>query len=379
MWASKKLRRPVKWVASRSESMLNDHHAREMVYYGELALDESGKILALRSKSLFQMGAYFVGAALAAGAFSIRFVPAAYDIQTMHIMSQGVFTNTSQSGPYRGAGRPEAAYFMERLIEHAARQIGMEPAEIRRRNLIPTNKLPYTTPTHWVYDSGEFVRLMDKCIEHSDWKGYAARKRESQKNGKLRGRAVSFYIEFGGIFNERMELKFDPSGALTVYGGTHSHGQGHATVFAQLAHEMLGVPFEQIRYVQGDTAQVQIGRGTYGARSMVVGGNALKAAADDMIEKGKKLAAAMMEADAGDIEFKEGTFVVTGTDKKIKLVDVAKASYAPMGPLTGKFGIGLDSDRQLRSDAAEPSQRLACGRARGRSGNRRTSRSTASS
>jgi aerobic carbon-monoxide dehydrogenase large subunit len=343
MWASKRLRRPVKWVASRSESMLNDHHGREMVYYGELALDEHGKILALRSKSLFQMGAYFVGAALAAGAFSIRFVPAAYDIQTMHLMSQGVFTNTSQSGPYRGAGRPEAAYFMERLIEHAANVTGIDRAEIRRKNLIPPNRLPYTTPTHWVYDSGEFVRLMDKCMADSDWKGYAARQRDSKKAGRLRGRSVCFYIEFGGIFNDRMELKFDPSGALTVYGGTHSHGQGHATVFAQLAHELLGVPFETIRYVQGDTAQVQIGRGTYGARSAVVGGNALKKAADEMIEKGKQRAAAMMEADAGDIEFKEGSYRVKGTDKAVALVDVAKASYAPMGPLTGKFGIGLDS------------------------------------
>src|SRR3954451_1194356 len=343
MWASKRVRRPVKWTATRSESMLNDHHAREMVYYGELALDEHGKILALRSKSLFQMGAYFVGAALAAGAFSIRFVPAAYDIQTMHLMSQGVFTNTSQSGPYRGAGRPEAAYFMERLIEHAARQIGMEPAEIRRRNLIPTIKLPYTTPTHWVYDSGEFTRLMELCIENSDWKGYPARQRESKKNGKLRGRSVAFYIEFGGIFNDRMDMKFDPSGSLTIYGGTHSHGQGHATVFAQLAHGLLGVPFELIRYVQGDTAQVAMGRGTYGARSMVVGGNALKFAADQMIEKGKKIAAAMMEADAGDLEFKDGSFRVTGTDKAIGLVDVAKATYAPMGPIAGKFGIGLDA------------------------------------
>jgi carbon-monoxide dehydrogenase large subunit len=343
VWAARKLRRPVKWVASRSESMLNDHHAREMVYYGELALDEHGKILALRSKSLFQMGAYFVGAALAAGAFSIRFVPAAYDIQTMHLMSQGVFTNTSQSGPYRGAGRPEAAYFMERLIEHAAHITGIDRAEIRRRNLIPPNKLPYTTPTHWVYDSGEFVRLLDKCMADSDWKGFAARQRESKKSGKLRGRSVCFYIEFGGIFNDRMELKFDPSGALTVYGGTHSHGQGHATVFAQLAHELLGVPFEQIKYVQGDTAQVAIGRGTYGARSAVVGGNALKKAADEMIEKGKQRAAAMLEADSGDIEFKDGSYRVKGTDKVVALVDVAKASYAPMGPLTGKFGIGLDS------------------------------------
>ena len=343
VWASRKLKRPVRWLASRSEAMQTDHHGREMVYYGELALDEHGKILGLRSKSLFQMGAYFVGAALAAGAFSLRFVPQAYDIQTMHIMSQGLFTNTSQSGPYRGAGRPEAAYFMERLIEHAAHEIGMEPAEIRRRNLIPPGKLPYTTPTHWVYDSGEFSRLMDHCIEISDPKGYAARKKASEKTGKLRGRAVSFYIEFGGIFNERMDLRFDPSGALSIFGGTHSHGQGHATVFAQMVHEWLGVPFEQIRYVQGDTAQVAIGRGTYGARSMVVGGNALKAAADTIIEKGKKLAADMMEADVGDIEFKDGQYRVTGTDKTMSIVDVAKASYAPMGPLTDKFGVGLES------------------------------------
>lgn len=343
IWASKKLRRPVKWVSTRSEAMLNDHHAREMVYYGELALDEHGKILGLRSKSLFQMGAYFVGSALAAGAFSIRFVPAAYDIQTMHIMSQGVFTNTSQSGPYRGAGRPEAAYFMERLIEHAAHVTGIDRAEIRRRNLIPEAKLPYTTPTHFVYDSGEFVRLMDKCMDDSDWKGYAARQRATQTKGMLRGRSVCFYIEFGGIFNDRMDMKFDPSGSLTIYGGTHSHGQGHATVFAQIAHEMLGVPYEQIRYVQGDTAQVAMGRGTYGARSMVVGGNALKFAADNMIEKGRKIAAAMMEADAGDLEFKDGSYRVTGTDKAIKLVDVAKATYAPMGPIAGKFGVGLDA------------------------------------
>ena len=342
-WAARRLRRPVKWVATRSESMLTDHCGREMVYYGELALDEHGKILALRAKCLFQLGAYFVGAALAAGAFSVRFIPAAYDIQTMHIMSQGLFTNTSQSGPYRGAGRPEAAYFAERMIEHAARVIGMEPAEIRRRNLIPPEKLPYATPTLWNYDSGEFQRLMDKCIELSDWKGFAARKKASEKSGKLRGRAVSYYIEFGGIFNERMDLRFDPGGTLTVLGGTHSHGQGHATVFAQCVHEWLNVPLEDIRYVQGDTAAVPIGRGTYGARSAMVGGNALKAASDAIIEKGKQLAAAMMEADAADLEFKDGEYRVVGTDKAVSIVDVAKASYAPAGPITDKFGVGLEA------------------------------------
>jgi aerobic carbon-monoxide dehydrogenase large subunit len=343
LWAARRIGRPVKWVSTRSESMLTDHSGREMVYYGELALDERGKILALRARCLFQLGAYFVGAALAAGAFSLRFIPEAYDIQTMHIMSQGLFTNTSQSGPYRGAGRPEAAYFMERLIEHAAVTIGMEPAEIRRRNLIPPGKLPYATPTLWNYDSGEFQRLMDKCIELSDWNGFAARRKASEAEGKLRGRAVSYYIEFGGIFNERMDLRFNPDGTLNVLAGTHSHGQGHATVFAQLVHERIGVPFEAIRYVQGDTAQVPIGRGTYGARSATVGGNALLKAADAIIEKGKPMAAAMMEADIADIEFKDGQFRVVGTDKAIGITDLAKAAYAPMGPLTDKFGVGLES------------------------------------
>jgi carbon-monoxide dehydrogenase large subunit len=343
LWAARRISRPVKWVSTRSESMLTDHSGREMIYYGELALDERGNILALRARCLFQLGAYFVGAALAAGAFSLRFIPEAYDIQTIHIMSQGLFTNTSQSGPYRGAGRPEAAYFMERLIEHAAVTIGMEPAEIRRRNLIPPGKLPYATPTLWNYDSGEFQRLMDKCIELSDWNGFAARRKASEAEGKLRGRAVSYYIEFGGIFNERMDLRFNPDGTLNVLAGTHSHGQGHATVFAQLVHERIGVPFEAIRYVQGDTAQVPIGRGTYGARSATVGGNALLKAADAIIEKGKPMAAAMMEADIADIEFKDGQFRVVGTDKAIGITDLAKAAYAPMGPLTDKFGVGLES------------------------------------
>ena len=361
LWAARRLRRPVKWVASRSESMLTDHCGREMVYYGELALDEHGKILALRARCLFQLGAYFVGAGLAAGAMSVRFIPEAYDFQTMHILSQGLFTNTSQSGPYRGAGRPEAAYFMERLIEHAARVIGIDPAEIRRRNLIPPNKLPYATPTLWNYDSGEFQRLMDKCIELSDWNGYAARKKASQNAGKLRGRAVSYYIEFGGIFNERMEVRFDPGGTLTILGGTHSHGQGHATVFAQLVHEWLGVPLQDIRYVQGDTAQVPIGRGTYGARSAVVGGNALKVASDALVAKGKQLAAAMMEADAADLEFEDGQYRVVGTDKAITLTDVAKASYAPMGPLTDKFGVGLEASGSYSANPpSHPNGAHAC-------------------
>ena len=343
LWASRKVGRPVKWTATRSESMLTDHAGRDHVTYGEMALDANGKILGIKARSLFNVGAYFVGAAMVVGAFSLRFMPEAYDVQNIFVATTGLFTNTSQNGPYRGAGRPEAAYFTERLIEHAARQIGIDSAEIRRRNLIPEAKIPYSTPTFWTYDSGEFNRLLDKCVEASDWHGFAARRKESEKHGKLRGRGVSYYIEFGGIFNDRMDIKFDPGGSLTIFAGTHSHGQGHATVFAQIAHELLGVPFEEIRFVQGDTAQVAMGRGTYGARSAVVGGSALKLAADAMIEKGKSLASAMMEADAADIEFKEGSYRVAGTDKSISIVDVAKASYAPMGPLTKQFGVGLEA------------------------------------
>src|SRR5262245_31447542 len=342
LWSSKKLRRPVKWVATRSESMMTDHTGRDLISDGEIALDEKGKILAIRSQSLFQIGAYFVGPGMVSGLFSLRFIPEAYDVQTIHIVCRGIFTNTPQAGPYRGAGRPEAAYFTERLIEHAAKQIGMDVADIRRVNLIAPDKFPYNTPTLYTYDSGEFARLLDKCVEMADWKGYAKRKRESEKNGKLRGRSVCYYIEFGGIFNDRMDIRFDPGGAVTILGGTHSHGQGHATVFAQCVHEWLGVPFESIRYVQGDTAQVGFGRGTYGARSAVVGGSALKRAADTIIEKAKPMAAAMMEADKGDIEFKEGNFKVAGTDKAIPLTEVAKASFAPMGPFA-KFGIGLEA------------------------------------
>jgi carbon-monoxide dehydrogenase large subunit len=361
LWAARRLRRPVKWTATRSESMLTDHAGRDHVCYGEMALDENGKILGIRARCLFNVGAYFVGAAMVVGAFSLRFIPEAYDVQNIFIATTGLFTNTAQNGPYRGAGRPEAAYFTERLIEHAARQIGIDPAEIRRRNLIPPNKLPYNTPTMFTYDSGEFGRLLEKCIQASDPKGYAVRRKVSEQAGKLRGRAVSYYIEFGGIFNDRMDLRFDPGGSLTILAGTHSHGQGHATVFAQIVHELLSVPFEDIRFVQGDTAQVAMGRGTYGARSAVVGGSALKAAADGIIEKGKGMASALMEADVADIEFKDGRYRVAGTDKSIALTDVAKAFYAPMGPLSAKFGVGLEASGSFNPEPpSHPNGAHAC-------------------
>jgi carbon-monoxide dehydrogenase large subunit len=306
-----------------------------------MALDADGRILAIRAQARHAVGAYFIGAGLVPTVFAMRFIPGPYDVQAIHVMAQGLFTNTSPIGPYRGAGRPEAVYVTERLLDQAARRIGIDRDEIRRRNLIPMERLPYTTQTHYSYDSGEFHRLMALCMERADWPGYAARCAASAAAGKLRGRAITYYIEQGGVFNERMELRFDPGGSVTIVAGTFSHGQGHATTFAQMVSDWLGVPFETIRFVQGDTDKVPFGRGTYAARSSMLGGCALRAAADVVIEKARHMAAALMEAAAEDVEFAEGAFRIAGTDRAMTMTDVAKAFYYPMG-ITDKFGVGLE-------------------------------------
>jgi carbon-monoxide dehydrogenase large subunit len=341
LWAARRCGRPVKWTATRSESLLLDNHARDQVVYGELALDENGKFLAIRSTAYQALGAYWWAAATAPLFWSLMFIPSLYDVQTIDIKTSAVFTNTTPTSVYRGAGRPEAIYLIERLVERAAQVTGIDRVELRRRNLIKPESLPYHTPTHHTYDSGEFEKLMDICLKLSDWNGFAARRKESERRGKLRGRAVTPYIELGGVFNERMEIRFDPGGMVTIIAGTHSHGQGHATAFAQLVAEWLGVPFEAINYIQGDTEKVMFGRGTFAARSSLVGGNALRNAADVVIARGKEMAAALMEAAPGDIEFKAGTYAVIGTDKRMSIGDVARAFFAPAGPVLN-LGLGLD-------------------------------------
>jgi len=341
LWAAKRCGRPVKWTATRSESLLCDNHARDQVVYGELCLDANGKFLAIRSKAYQALGAYWWGAATAPLFWSLMFIPSLYDVQTIDISTSAVFTNTAPTSVYRGAGRPEAIYLIERLIERAAQVTGIDRVELRRRNLIKPDALPYHTPTHHSYDSGEFEKMMDKCLALSDWDGFAARRKASERQGKLRGRAVTPYIELGGILNERMELRFDPGGMVTIIAGTHSHGQGHATAFAQLVAEWLGVPFEAINYIQGDTDKVTFGRGTFAARSSLVGGNALRVAADAVIARGREMAGALMEAAPADIEFKAGTYTVVGTDKRMSIADVARAFFAPVGPVL-KLGLGLD-------------------------------------
>lgn len=349
LWASRRCGRPVKWTETRSEAFLSDTHGRDQVVHGELALDGGGKILALRVQGLHAMGSHIVGAAIVVPVYASRLVPGVYEIPAAHIVSKAVFTNTTPLAPYRGAGRPEATYLIERLIDRAADITGLDPAEIRRRNYIPPAKMPYKTLTGMTYDSGDFVRVMDDCLKLGEWNGFAGRAAASKKAGKLRGRGLAYFIEEASVFNDRMDLRFDPSGMVTILAGTHSHGQGHATTYAQMVSEWLGIPFEQIRFLQGDTDAVPMGRGTYGSRSMMVGGNALKKAADAIIEKAKGMAAHLMEAAPADIEFKDGQFRIAGTDRSMPLAAVAKAFYRPMF-LPPQFGVGLEASGSFASE-----------------------------
>ena len=357
----------MKWVATRTESLLGDNHGRDQLISAEMALDDNGKILAIRAQALHAVGAYVTNAGVVPVLCALRNIPNVYVVPAMLVASKATFTHTTPLGPYRGAGRPEASYVIERLMDEAAHKLKMDPVELRRRNYIAPSAMPYNTtanwtvgaPVGWTYDSGEFAKLTDRAIELSEWQGFQKRKQQSEANGKLRGRSLIYYLEDSGVFNERMEIRFDPSGMVTIVAGTHSHGQGHATTYAQLASDWLGVPFESIRLVQGDTDAVSFGRGTYASRSAMLGGSALRAASDAIIEKAKPLAAHLLEAAAADLEFKQGKFNVVGTDRGIPLVDVAKAFYRPVGPTT-KFGAGLDASGSSNAPPTFPNGCHVC-------------------
>jgi carbon-monoxide dehydrogenase large subunit len=342
LWASRKCDRPVKWIATRSESLLSDTGGRDQIVHGELAFDDQGKILGIRAHALQAVGAYIAPAGLVPSIFSLRFIPGAYDVQAVHVMTRGVFTNTSPTGPYRGAGRPEATYLIERMLDAAANQLGIDQAEIRRRNFIGLDSFPYSTATHFTYDSGDFLRVLNRCTELADWDGFAARREVSESRGLRRGRGLAYFIEQGGVFNDRMELRFDPGGSVTIVAGTFSHGQGHETTYSQMVSEWLGIPFELIRFIQGDTDKVPFGRGTYAARSSMVGGSALRKAADAIIERATPMAADLLQVASSDLEFVDGTFKVVGGKQAIGLMDVARAFYYPMG-ITDRHGVGLEA------------------------------------
>jgi carbon-monoxide dehydrogenase large subunit len=341
LWASRRCGCPVKWTGTRSEALLGDTHARDQIVEGEIALDDHGKILAVRARSMQALGAYTCSTMTPTIFSALRFIPSVYDIGVIDVSSQAVFTHTNPVAGYRGAGKPESIYFIERMIDQAAKQLGFDPVDIRRRNLLSPQSLPHTTPTGPVYDSGEFEAVMDGALALADAAGFDARRAQSVQRGRLRGRGLSNYIESAGVVNDRMELRFDPGGTLSIVSGLHSHGQGHATAFTQLASEWLGVQFSDIRFVQGDTDQVPFGRGTYAARSALLGGCALRVAADAIVEKAKPMAAKLLEAAAADIEFAKGAFRVLGTDREISMNEVARAFYKPAG-LTG-FSVGLEA------------------------------------
>ena len=343
-WACRKVNRPVKWTADRSEAFMADAHGRDHVSKAEMALDENGKFLALRVHTTANLGAYLSTFATMVPSYLYAFLLAGqYSTPLIYSEVKAVFTNTAPVDASRGAGRPEATYLVERLVDVCAADMGLEPAEIRRRNFIPKDAFPYQTPVVQCYDSGDYEAALDQALELSDYAGFAARAAQAKERGKLRGIGFSSYVEACGIAPsaavgqlgggvglwESAQVRFNPTGNVQVFTGTHSHGQGHETTFAQLVCDQLGVPFENIDVIHGDTARTQFGMGTYGSRSLAVGGVAIAKACDKLIAKGRKIAAHAMEAAEEDIEFAGGNYTVAGTDKSMNIAEVAFTAYVP--------------------------------------------------
>ncbi|HFQ15633.1 MAG TPA: xanthine dehydrogenase family protein molybdopterin-binding subunit [Rhodobacteraceae bacterium] len=341
-FAAKQLKRPVKWRASRSESFITDAQGRDHVTKIELALDEEGHFLAIRTDTLANMGAYLSTFSTSVPTWLHGTLMAGnYKTPLIYVNVRAVFTNTVPVDAYRGAGRPEATFQLERVIDKAAREMGIDPVEIRRRNFI--TEFPYATPVALEYDTGDYVATMDKLEEIADLAGFEARAAESKARGKLRGLGVNCYIEACGIapsnlvgqlgaragLYESATVRVNATGGLVVMTGSHSHGQGHETTFPQVIAEMIGIDPGQVEIVHGDTANAPMGMGTYGSRSIAVGGSAMVRATEKIIAKAKKIAAHLMEASEGDIELKDGQFSVAGTDKSVAWGDVTLAAYVP--------------------------------------------------
>ena len=340
LWASRRVGRPVKWVGTRSEAMLTDTQGRGQEVEVEVAATRTGKLLGIRAEAWTNLGAYFWGTATPPLFFSMQLVPNIYDVPAVDLTNHAVFTNTPPMSVYRGAGRPEAAFLTERMMDELAAELGIGQVEIRKINALRADAMPCTTPTGMTYDSGDFAGMIDGAVAGSDWAGYAARAEASRAAGRLRGRSLISYIELAGVMNERMEIRFEPDGTLSILAGTHSHGQGHATVFSEMVAEWLSIPLASIRYIQGATDKVLIGRGTFAARSSMLGGTALLKAKDALLDRARDMAAKVLQADKGDIEFADGIFKVANTNKAIPLVEVAKLFYLPAGP-ANLLGIGL--------------------------------------
>jgi aerobic carbon-monoxide dehydrogenase large subunit len=322
------LGRPVKWTDERSGSFVSDTHGRDHDMTAELALDRAGNFLAVRLTGYGNLGATY-GAPGPSTRNAQRNTLGVYKTPLIEVNTKCVFTNTTPVGAYRGAGRPEANYYMERLVDTAAREMGIDQLELRRRNHIPPEAMPYKSPNGTTYDSGDFTNLLDKAVALADWHGFPKRKEESRARGKRCGRGISDYLELTGPPGREMGgIRFEPNGDVTIVTGTLDYGQGHWTPFAQVLAARLGIPFQRIRLLQGDSDELIAGGGTGGSKSLIVSGNAIVGAADKVIERGKQIAAHVLEAAAADIEFRSGRFVIAGTDRSVGLIDLAAKIHA---------------------------------------------------
>lgn len=341
-WASRRLGIPIKWTAERSESFLADAHGRDHFTEAALAMDAEGHFLGLHVKTKANLGAYLSTFASSVPTFLYGTLLAGqYKTPAIYVEVDAVLTNTAPVDAYRGAGRPEATYVLERLVEIAAMEMNLSPVEIRKRNFI--EDFPYQTPVALEYDTGNYAQTLDKALKLADWSGFEKRKAEAQSRGKLRGIGLSCYIEACGLAPSQVagalgagvglwesgEVRFNPTGSVTVLTGAHSHGQGHETTFAQLVADKLGVPFDDVDVVHGDTSRLDFGLGTYGSRSLAVGGSALSVASDKIIAKGRKIAAHLMETDVEEVDFEDGVYKARQSNLSKTIQEIAFAAYVP--------------------------------------------------
>ena len=354
-WGAKKIGRPIKWVAERSESFVSDAHGRDHVTHAEMAFDKDGKAIALKVDTLANLGGYLSTFAPCVPTWLHGTLLAGqYTTPAIYVNVKAVFTNTVPVDAYRGAGRPEATYLLERMMSKAAAEMGVDQAELRRKNFI--RQFPYQTPVAVVYDTGDYEASLNKAMEISDYKGFEGRRAAAKARGRLRGIGVASYIEACGIapsslvgalgaragLYEAATVRVNPTGSVSILTGSHSHGQGHETTFAQVVADKLGIAMEQVDIVHGDTAKVPFGMGTYGSRSLAVGGTAIVNALNKVIDKGRKIASHLLEASEADIVFENGAYQVKGTDKKKTFGEIALTAYVPHKYPIDKLEPGLE-------------------------------------
>src|SRR3989442_2031675 len=343
LWAAKRLGRPVKWTSDRREGFVTDEHGRDNVSTAELALDANGKFLSLRVGITLNVGAYLTPRRAGPGTNNVGGVAGVYTTPAIHVQTTGVYSNTTPTGPSRGAGRPEATYAIERVIDVAARELGIDPIELRRRNLIPASSMPFKTGLVFTYDCGDFARVMDMALALADHSGFQKRRAEAGKRGKLLGLGLANPIEvaggpYTGVNPDTSEMRVNPDGSVSLFAGSTSMGQGNQTAFAQIVSDKLGLSPERIQVFWGDSDLLGAGRGNGGSGALTVGGSAVLRATEKVIERGRRIAAKLLEAAHEDVVLRDGRFTVTGTDRGVSFADVARAAY-----VTQQLPAGLEA------------------------------------